>query len=125
MYTKAGVEIAWKPKKGGTPEQFFQQVKKATEAELRRDAAKWETVLHEEKNKLGSSLDDPAFEIHYMARDSGADISGTKAEIIKYAFVVTLESPKHKDIFTDILDAYPEILSEIEPRIATDVELAV
>lgn len=125
MYTKAGVEIAWKPKKGGKPEQFFQQVKKATEAELRRDAAKWETVLHEEKNKMGSSLDDPSFEIHYMARDSGADISGTKAEIIKYAFVVTLESPKHKDIFTDILDAYPEILSEIEPRIATDVELTV
>lgn len=125
MYTKAGVEIAWKPKKGGKPEQFFQQVKKAAEAELRRDAAKWETVLHEEKNKLGSSLDDPAFEIHYMARDSGADISGTKAEIIKYAFVVTLETPKHKDIFTDILDAYPEILSEIEPRIATDVELTV
>ena len=51
--------------------------------------------------------------------------SGAKAEIIKYAFVVTLEAPKHKDIFTDILDAYPEILSEIEPRIATDVELTI
>lgn len=125
MYTKAGVEISWKPKKEGKPEQFFQQVKKATEAELRRDAAKWETVLHEEKNKLGSSLDDPAFEIHYMARDSGAEISGAKAEIIKYAFVVTLEAPKHKEIFTDILDAYPEILSEIEPRIAVDVEVSV
>jgi hypothetical protein len=125
MYTKAGVEISWKPKKGGKPDQFFQQVKKATEAELRRDAAKWETVLHEETKKFGSSLDEPAFEIHYMARDSGADISGTKAEIIKYAFVVTLEAPKHKEIFTDIMDAYSEILSEIEPRVAVDIEVPV
>lgn len=125
MYTKAGVEISWKPKKDKDTEQFFLQVKKATEADLRRDAAKWETVLHEEKTKYGSSLDDPAFEIHYMARDSGAEISGTKAEIIKYAFVVTLEAPKHKEIFTDILDAYSEILSEIEPRVAVDVEVPV
>ncbi|WP_417784489.1 S8 family peptidase [Terasakiella pusilla] len=125
MYTKAGVEIAWKPQKGKKTEPFFLQVKKATEAELRRDAAKWEPVLHEEKRKNGSKLDEPAFEIHYMARDSGADISSTKAEIIKYAFVVTLEAPKHKEIFSDILSAYSEILSEIEPRITTDVEIKV
>lgn len=125
MYTKAGVEIGWKPKKGKKSESFFQQVKKATEAELRRDAAKWEPVLHAEKRKNGSILDEPAFEIHYMARNSGADISATSADIIKYAFVVTLEAPKHKEIFSDILEAYSEILSEIEPRITTDIEVKV
>lgn len=125
MYTKAGVEIGWKPKKGKKSESFFQQVKKATEAELRRDAAKWEPVLHAEKRKNGSILDEPAFEIHYMARNSGADISPTSADIIKYAFVVTLEAPKHKEIFSDILEAYSEILTEIEPRIATDIEIKV
>ena len=125
MYTKAGVEIGWKPKQGTKSESFFQQVKKATEAELRRDAAKWEPVLHAEKRKNGSILDEPAFEIHYMARNSGADISPTSADIIKYAFVVTLEAPKHKEIFSDILEAYSEILTEIEPRIATDIEIKV
>lgn len=125
MYTKAGVEIGWKPKKGKKPESFFQQVKKATEAELRRDAAKWEPVLHAEKRKNGNKMDDPAFEIHYMARNSGADISATSADIIKYAFVVTLEAPKHKEIFSDILDAYSEVLSEIEPRITSDIEVKV
>ena len=125
MYTKAGVEIAWKPKKSKKSESFFQQVKKATEAELRRDAAKWEPVLHAEKRKNGNILDEPAFEIHYMARNSGADISATSADIIKYAFVVTLEAPKHKEIFSDILEAYSEVLSEIEPRIKTDVEINV
>ena len=125
MYTKAGVEIGWKPKKGKKSESFFQQVKKATEAELRRDAAKWEPVLHAEKRKNGNKLDEPAFEIHYMARHSGADISATSADIIKYAFVVTLEAPKHKEIFSDILAAYPEVLAEIEPRITTDIEIKV
>lgn len=125
MYTKAGVEIGWKPKNGKKSESFFQQVKKATEAELRRDAAKWEPVLHAEKRKNGNILDEPAFEIHYMARNSGADISAASADIIKYAFVVTLEAPKHKEIFSDILEAYSEILSEIEPRIATDIEVNV
>lgn len=125
MYTKAGVEIAWAPRSSGKKESFFQQVKKATEAELRRDAAKWETVLHAEKRKYGSKLEDPAFELHYMARDSGAGVSSTKADIIKYAFIVTLEAPKHSEIFTDILDAYAEILTEIEPRISTKVEVGV
>ena len=125
MYTKAGVEISWKPKKGGKKESFFQQVKKATEAELRRDAAKWEPVLHAEKRKNGTSLDEPEFEIHYMARSSGADINGTSADVIKYSFVVTIESPKHQDIFADILEAYSDILSEIEPRIVTDVDVRI
>lgn len=124
MYTKAGVEIAWLPKEGKSKEPFFQQVKKATEAELRRDAAKWEPVLHAEHRKNGSILDQPAFEIHYMARDSGADVSAARAGVIKYAFFVTLEAPKHKDIFTDILKAYSEILSEIQPRIVTDIEVS-
>jgi hypothetical protein len=124
MYTKAGVEISWAPKIGKKKESFFQQVKKATEAELRRDAAKWETVLHAEKRKNGNILDEPAFEIHYMARDGGADISGSNAEIIKYAFVVTLEAPKHKEVFADILEAYSEVLSEIEPRLTTDITVA-
>ncbi|WP_434927866.1 S8 family peptidase [Shewanella sp. HL-SH2] len=125
MYTKAGVEISWRPNKDKKPEAFFKQVKIATEAELRRDAAKWESVLHEDKNKFGDKLNSPAFEIHYMARDSGGGISGSKAPIIKYAFVVTLEAAKHKNIFSDILEAYSEILTEIEPRISTPVKISI
>jgi hypothetical protein len=125
MYTKAGVEISWRPNKDKNPEAFFKQVKIATEAQLRRDAAKWESVLHEDKNKFGDKLNSPAFEIHYMARDGGGGISGSKAPIIKYAFVVTLEAAKHKNIFSDILEAYSEILSEIEPRISIPVKISI
>jgi hypothetical protein len=123
MYTRGGIEITWYPKKGQKSDGFFKQQKKATEAELRRDAAKWETVLHEEKKKNGKLLDDPAFQIHYMAREAGAPVSATKADMIKYAFIVTLEAPKHASIFNDILDSYAELLSEIKPRVTTDIQV--
>ena len=55
----------------------------------------------------------------------GGEISGSKAPIIKYAFVVTLEAPKHKKIFTDIIDTYSEILTEIEPRVSLPVQVSV
>ncbi|HGF7182402.1 peptidase S8 and S53, subtilisin, kexin, sedolisin [Vibrio paracholerae 877-163] len=125
MYTKAGVEISWAPKQGKPKEGFFQQVKIATEAELRRDAAKWESVLHAKKNKVGSILDEPAFELHYMARDGGGEINGTKAPTIKYAFVVTLDAPKHKQIFTDIMAAYADILTEIQPRVSITPQIRI
>lgn len=118
MYTKAGVGISWRPKKGKSTEPFFQQKKFATEAELRSDAGKWESVLHNEKGKLGSSLNEPEFTIHYMARDGGGEIPGYKAPTIKYAFVVTIESPKHPDIFEDILKSYPSILTELQPIVS-------
>src|SRR5690606_36925215 len=57
VYTKAGVEIGRKPKKGGKSEAFFEQVNRASEAELRRDAATWEPVLHAEKPKNGNIFD--------------------------------------------------------------------
>ena len=124
MYTKAGVEITWRPKPGKT-ESFFKQKKVAAEAELRSDAGKWESVLHKEKNKRGSSMDSPEFEIHYMARDGGDQITGVKAPSIKYAFVVTLEAPKNPQIFNDILEAYSQVLTEIQPRISTPVPVSV
>ncbi|GLP95351.1 S8 family peptidase [Paraferrimonas sedimenticola] len=122
MYTKAGVEISWSPRPG-KKESFFQQVKVATEAELRRDAAKWESVLHADKSKLGSSLDEPCFELHYMARDGGGAIDGSKAPTIKYAFVVTLEAPKHKEIFSDILKSYSQVLTELQPRVSVPTQI--
>jgi hypothetical protein len=125
MYTKAGVEISWSPKAGEKKESFFKQQKKATEAELRKDAAKWETTLHAELSKYGKSLDDPYFEIHYMARDCGAAIGGSKAPSIKYAFVVTLIAQKHRTIFSDIITKYDGILTEIKPRVSIPARVRV
>lgn len=125
MYTKSGIEISWCPNSSkGRKEPFFQQVKKATEAELRRDAGKWETVLHNQLTKNPKSLDKPFFEIHHIARDSGASISSTRAKAVKYAMVITLECPKHKEIFSDILNDY-DVLTELKPRVQVPTKVNV
>lgn len=123
MYTKAGITIKWMPKYGSSKssEQFFKQKTFATEAELRADAGKWESVLSNSKSKRASSLDEPAFELHYSARDKGGATS--KGQPIKYAFVVTIQAPKSANIFNDILTEYQGILTEIEPMIDIPVQI--
>lgn len=121
MYTKAGVDISWYPKKGGKPESFFKKQQIATEAELRRDAMKWESVSDASVKKLGSSLDEPEFQVHYIAREGGASVSGSRADEIDYAFVATIQAPRHEELFAEILNAYAEILTEIEPQVSIQV----
>ncbi|HBQ2036169.1 TPA: S8 family peptidase [Klebsiella pneumoniae] len=123
MYTKAGVEITWRPSPDKT-DPFFKQKTVATEAELRADAGKWESVLHGERGKLGTSLDQPCFEIHYMARDGGDQIAGAKASIIRYAFVVSIEAPKTPDIFNGILRSDAKLV-EIQPRIPVPIPVSI
>lgn len=122
MYSKAGITIKWNPQKGKISQSFFKQKSFATEAELRSDAGKWETVLHNQLNKRGSSMDEPAFELHYSARENGAD-AGSRARPIRYAFLVTIEAPKNQNIFTDILTEYSDILAEIEPQIDLPIQI--
>lgn len=122
MYTKAGITIKWNPKIGESSKPFFKQTTFANEAELRSDAGKWETVLHNEISKRGSSMVEPAFELHYSARENGAD-AGSRARPIKYAFIVTIEAPKNQNIFTDILSEYSHILAEIEPQIDLPIQI--
>lgn len=124
MYTKAGITIKWMPQFGSNPkktEPFFQQQRFATEAELRTDAGKWESVLHSSKNKRGSALYNPAFELHYSARESGGITNS--ATPVKYAFIVTIDAPKNKKIFTDILSEYQNILTEIEPIVDIPIQI--
>ena len=124
MYTRAGITIKWMPQFGSNPnktESFFKQTRFATEAELRADAGKWESVLHSTKNKRGSSLDEPAFELHYSARENGGLTNN--ASPVKYAFIVSIEAPKNKTIFSDILTEYQDILTEIEPIVEIPVQI--
>ncbi|WP_325907125.1 S8 family peptidase [Klebsiella pneumoniae] len=123
MYTRAGVEITFRPDPEKT-QSFFKQKTVATEAELRADAGKWESVLSAELNKVGSKLLRPCFEIHYMAREGGDQIDGSKAASIRYAFVVSLESPKTPNIFSGILESDARLV-EIQPRIPVPIPITL
>lgn len=128
-YTRAGLEVAFRPNGGRVKEgkanaetkSFFKKKKFATEAELRSDAGKWETVLHDQSRMRASSLDQPAFDIHYNARENGG--TAGKAKKIKYAMIITVEAPKHPDLYTDILNAYAKILTPIQPQISLPIRV--
>lgn len=136
-YTRAGLEVTFRPneenvkdkkaadgtkagKKDNTETKSFFQLKQyATEEERRSDMGKWETVLHAEKSMLGKGLNRPVFDIHYNAREAGQQTGS--ADKIPYALVITIEAPRHADLFNDILRAYSTILTPIQPRVSLPI----
>lgn len=128
-YTRAGLDITFRPngdriKEGKTnaeSKSFFKKKKFASEAELRSDAGKWETVLHDKNRMRGSSLDSPAFDIHYNARESGG--TADNAQKIRYALIITVEASKHPELYADILRAYARTLTPIQPQISLPIRV--
>ncbi|MEN8517962.1 hypothetical protein [Burkholderia sp. RS02] len=122
-YTRAGLEIVFRPsdkkvnegKSNADTKGFFDMKECATEEARRSDMGKWETVLHGNKSMRGSSLDNPVFDINYHAREAGA--STASAEKIRYALIITVEAPKHADLYNDILRAYAKMLVPIQLKV--------
>lgn len=128
-YTRAGLDVTFRPhdnknKKGSDnadAKGFFSKKQYATEAELRGDSGKWETVLHSSKNMRGSSLQNPAFDIHYNAREGGA--STRSADKIRYALIISVEAPKHTDLYNEILRAYAKTLVPLQPQVSLPIRI--
>lgn len=129
-YTRSGLEVRLRPKmskvtgKDSTrpaTKPFFDTESYLPESDLRKNAFKWETVLHGEQTMLASSLDEPFFEIHYMAR-SGGSIS-SEAQKIPYALLVTLKASREKDIYEQVAERYA-ILNPIEEVVTLPVQIS-
>lgn len=126
-YTRAGLEVTFRPdenniktgKANAETKGFFDLKKYSTEAERRSDMGKWETVLHGEKNMRGTTLNGPVFDIHYNARAGGA--ANTRAEKIRYALIISVEAPKHENLYNDILRAYQNILVPLQPQVSIPI----
>lgn len=128
-YTRAGLEVTFRPsdEKQGADAQnadtkgFFSRKKLATEQVLRSDHAKWETVMHASKRMRATSFKNPAFDIHYNAREGGG--STRYAEVIPYALIFTVHAPKCPDVYNDILRAYNQTLVQIQPKVVLPVRV--
>jgi len=126
-YTKAGLEARFRPdlqrfdRDAKTPRSrsFFTQAPYADEGSLRAESGKWETVLHGSEGMTAATLQDPAFDIHYIARDGGG--YARDAGILKYALVITIEAPQVPNLHDGIIAAYPGVLIPIEPEIELDL----
>ena len=128
-YTRAGLDVTFRPndekmkdgKDNADTKGFFSKKQYATESELRADMGKWETVLHNSKTMRGSSLHNAVFDIHYNARDGGASTTG--ADKIRYALIISVEAPKHANLYNDILRTYAKTLIPIQPQIALPIRV--
>lgn len=129
-YTRAGLEVVFRPhserfdvnsetqqkSKRAKSRSFFSlgTMYRGTEAELRDDAHKWETVLHERATLRGSSLRQPTFEIHYHTRDEGqVDTANTKP--MPFALVLTIRCKSEPKLYDKIVTRYPGLLQQIQP----------
>lgn len=126
MYTKAGLEVAFRPhedkksvdKKTGllsrdaVTDTFFEPAGYRTESQLRGDLGKWETVLHQSQRyrSPGTRLKNPAFDIHYNARNRGANGTASAKEIA-YSLVITVKASKHLDLYDQILQNHVQLQS--------------
>lgn len=79
-------------------------------------------MLHGAKTFRGSSLKNPVFDIHYNARDGGGRAT-TGAEKIRYALILSVEAPKHADLYNDILRAYAKTLVPIQPQVSLPIRV--
>jgi hypothetical protein len=128
-YTRAGLEVVFRPsdkkvkagKANANSKSFFEMKDYATEEERRSDMGKWETVLHGAKNMQGTTLDNPVFDIHYNAREAGG--STGRAKTIRYALIITVEAPKHTDLYNEILKAYAKTLVPIQPQVTLPIRV--
>lgn len=129
-YTRSGLEMSFRPKAGklsrkdqvhaDTKPFFSMKLFGSTEHELRAEAHKWETTMHNSVNLRAASLKDPVLDIHYVAREEGRDTSS--AAKIPYALVVTVRAPKIKDLFERTLKRYP-ILHQLRPVIEIPIRV--
>ncbi|MEQ9908345.1 S8 family peptidase [Pectobacterium odoriferum] len=120
-YTRAGLWVrAYKAPKKSIP--LFGSGMYKTEGELRKDAMRWDTVLHAKKSVNTDDLIEPYFHINYQVRDEGESVRVEDAVPMAYALVVTIEVPGIIDLLQRVQAEFP-ILQTLPTNIEPDVNL--
>ena len=127
-YTRGGLDVTFRPhadkfdKDAGhaKSKSFFRQTDYDSEKELRQGAHKWETTLHRSVSFRPASLKDPVFDVHYQVRESGQAVVGQK---IRYALIITISSPKVKNLYDRIVQRYQTQLEPILPVIEVPIQI--
>lgn len=123
-YTRAGLNVTFRPDESKIepgalyPKSapFFKKNDFQHEADLRSDAHKWESTMSSSVRKRGSSLNNPVFDIHYNAREMAGPAASAGSRL-PYALVISLKSPKNRDIYNKVATKYRATLEQLQPRV--------
>ena len=132
-YTQSGLEIVFRPNdsKKSKPGQenadtksFFSSSKlyKDLDAdEKRHDSHRWETTSSSSVSMLGSSLKNPEFNVHYIARNGGN--KSKEAQEIPYALVVEVDAPRETNLYNQVFSRFRTTLEILKPTIEVEVKI--
>jgi hypothetical protein len=124
-YTRSGLEVRFRPHEGRKANTQARDAKTKSffrldqlylsERQLRDDAHKWETTLHESGRFRGSTLQHPVFDVHYNARVAGRN-HRAMSDPIPYALVVTLQAPREPKLYDRLVQQYRTRLEPLRPQ---------
>ncbi len=121
-YTRAGLEATFRPhinkfsRESQThpdSDSFFGLSSKTTEQRLRLDGWKWENCLHATKNKRGSSLQKPCFDVHYNSRLGGRNYK--PSESLEFAMIVTVHAKGYINLYDQVIAEHENVLEPFQP----------
>ncbi|MGA8797762.1 MAG: S8 family serine peptidase [Candidatus Cybelea sp.] len=130
-YTRAGVDVFFRPHAGrrSSPGQqhadtapFFRASDYGeSDADLRSDALKWETVMSRSKRLNPTSLSDPTFDLHYVPRQGGGNAQNP-SEIL-YGMIITVKQANNVNLYDEIALRYRTSLQPLQPRISIPIRV--
>lgn len=98
-YTRHGITITFRPRGVGSSESFFSSASQGNEQDLRRDAHKWETVLHRTQVYPAEQLLDACFDVDHGAREHGLRVDNKHVPPLPYVLVATISSDKGEPVY--------------------------
>ncbi len=139
-YVQAGIETIFRPhserfgiiklEDGSTrpsttvkSEPLFNQGGVYGEADERKDAHLWDTVLKATKNKRATSYKNPCIELHYNRRDAGQPTAGTNQPEIPYALILTIRCKAVNDLYDRVRTRYGANVRVLAPRIEIPIRV--
>jgi hypothetical protein len=88
----------------------------------RRDDGKWETAARADDSMRASSLLEPAFDLHFLARDSGSLTPPGTALALPYTLLVSVKAPVGVALYDRIRQTTP-LLSPLVVPVDVPIEV--
>lgn len=108
-YTRHGLTIIFRPRGEGSTGTFFSVGSYGSEDEMRLDAHKWETILHESQSLPAETLLDACFDIQHGARLKGRNVNSKDVPVLPYVLVVSITSDSAQPVYNNILQRYQSL----------------